>query len=308
MKLRKINCPICNTASFWLLFKTKDFRYSCRGGPKSFDLVKCEKCGVIYVNPRPTRRDIGKFYPKTYYSSALGRLVNWVVEKIMTLYRIIACKSVLKYKKSGKILDIGCGTGDFLYEIKKRGFRTIGIDISPEACRQARQKKLRVFNKELEDCSFPKKSFDVVTLWHVLEHLHDPREVIRKIGKILKDDGLLVIEVPNIKSFSFKLFGKYFFHLDVPRHLFHWSHETLSDLLKLEGFMVVEVSYPRFSSILSLFRSLSRLLEDKKISGLRGKVVKVLAMPFLIVLTLIRLFLPRDQGDIFRVWVKKTKK
>ena len=306
LKTEKISCPICNSKSFCHILTTKDFR--CSNFKDEFRLVKCKKCGVFYVNPRPVESEIYKFYPENYYSSKIfWGIGNYLIEKITKIYRKRAADLVLKYKKGGLLLDIGCGTGDFLFEMKKRGFRVVGNDVSAVACKLARKKGLRVINKKIEECGFSRESFDIITLWHVLEHLHYPRKALKTINKLLKTKGILIIEVPNIESISFKFFGKYFFHLDIPRHLFHWSYSTLSYLLELEGFEILEYKYLKFNSLLSLFRSFSRFLEEKSQNILIRKIAIVFFIPLLFFLTMFRFFLPSRKSDILRIVARKIK-
>ena len=132
-------------------------------------------------------------------------------------------------------------------------------------------------------------------------------EALKTVRKILRKDGILILEVPNIESFSFKLFRSYYFHLDLPRHLFHWSLDSLAFVLKEGGFKIVTVDYPRFNSILSLFRSFSRWLSEKKMTGWRFWLGSLLIYPGLAFLTLVRLMMPKSKGDILRLVAKKGK-
>jgi SAM-dependent methyltransferase len=134
------------------------------------------------------------------------------------------------------LLDVGCGNGDFLASLRERGWEVFGTDFSNAACEFARAKGISVHQGPLASAGFSDKLFDVVTLWHVLEHLPDPTAELIEIRRILRDDGLLIIQVPNSKSITLKLTGIHWLPLDLPRHLQHFTPLTLNQLLKQTGF------------------------------------------------------------------------
>ncbi len=152
--------------------------------------------------------------------------------------------------KRAKIIDVGCGTGDFLAQMKSKGWQCQGIEISGLMSRYAKQKyRLHIFNGELEEANLLQSSVDVITFWHSFEHLHDPIKVLRESYRILKQNGLIIILVPNIKSFEFMILKEKWPHLDVLRHLYHWSAKTLSSLLKKTEFKEIRLSHFTKNSI-----------------------------------------------------------
>jgi len=151
------------------------------------------------------------------------------------------CRTITKRKEPGRILDVGCGAGHFLNGMKLRGWQTFGIEVSEGAAAYARERfGLEVHVGELEEAEFPAACFDVITLWHVLEHLHDPLATLMEINRLLKDDGLLVFAIPNWESVDARLFGEFWVGLDVPRHLYVFARPALESLLFEAGFKIVE--------------------------------------------------------------------
>ncbi len=143
-------------------------------------------------------------------------------------------------KKSAEVLDIGCGTGEFLYTIKEF-YNTYGIEPDLDAAVYAREQLgLVVYNGFLETVDLPEVKFDIVTLWHSLEHISKPVETIQKIEKILKSDGKVIIALPNVASFDARLYRHHWVALDAPRHLWHFTPQTIELIAKKTGFRVVQ--------------------------------------------------------------------
>jgi len=295
--MESINCAVCNSSNFKILLKSRDYRYHLN--KEEFTLVKCRKCGLIYLNPRPSEKEMDRFYPREYYDLQFSLLEK----KITQLFLKIGTAKLKKYKKKGLVLDLGCGAGDFLLEMKRFGFETIGIDVSKRACDISQKKGIKVFNSELKDCHFPDETFDVITLWHVFEHLHNPDQTLKEICRILKKDGILLIEVPNIESFSFKLFKKYCFHLDIPRHLYHWSPKTLEKILLQNKIKIFEKDDFSLGFPLSLFHSFRNFLSDQKFNFLLLPIILV-SSPFLFCLTFISRVLPA-RSEVLRIYARK---
>jgi len=139
------------------------------------------------------------------------------------------------------IADIGCGTGEFLHEMLQNGWAADGVEKDKSAAGFARQQHgLNIKNEELTDCDYPEKSFDVITMWHVLEHLDNPNAVIAKIKLLLKNDGLLLIALPNIASPDAKFYQNNWVALDAPRHVTHFTGESMDYLCSLHGLRLVK--------------------------------------------------------------------
>ena len=286
--MENINCNICCSDEVELILKAKDYRF--RLGNEEFNLVKCKCCGLIYIKPRPTKNEILKFYPiKRYYPNetlAVKLLSNFFLKRMERI--------VKKYKKYGRLLDIGCGGGDFLSKMEHNKFRLYGIDISIEACKIAKNKvgsSTKIINSELEYCNFPDNFFDVITLWHVLEHVENPKRALIEIKRILKNEGILIISLPNINSVAFKIFKKYWIDLDIPRHYYHFSFSTISNLLRVTGFMINNINYFSFGLLLHPIKSLAIFLKEEIKHNFIANIILILFFPFLVICTILFLLL-----------------
>jgi len=245
-----VKCALCGSENNSPILTAGDYRLHTTD--EEFNLVQCRQCGLIYVNPRPIREEMDKFYPKEYYNEQ-----NQISKLVVKLVHYMKIQNTMSFKKKGRILDVGCGDGGFILHFKKRGWEVYGIDTSEAACKLAIEKLGRnIFNCKLKDCHFPDSYFDVVTLNHVLEHMSDPNGELREIHRILKDGGILLLSTPNIDCLQFKITRERWFGLDLPRHLYHYSHKTIVSILKKNGFNVVKVIRPLLDLPLDFFHSL----------------------------------------------------
>jgi SAM-dependent methyltransferase len=245
-----VKCNLCGSSEFRPFFAGHDYLYF---SPVSFALVKCKQCGLVFLNPRP--KDLVPYYPprdKTMEKDPFSFLIPNLA------------KSAKRFKKGGKILDVGCGYGYFLRDMQREGWEVYGNDLSKTGCDFATNKLgLRnIYNADLLTIDFPNNNFDVITMWHTLEHMKYPREILEKINLILKDDGILIIEAPNFACLQNKLFKENCQSIDLPRHLYQFTPQVLSRLLILTGFKIFKKDFfanPRVNFIalkLSLLRRL----------------------------------------------------
>lgn len=153
------------------------------------------------------------------------------------------CRFVESAKTQGRLLDVGCSTGNFLAHARARGkWETYGVEINRAAAEYARDRfQLDVFHGVLKEANYPSAHFDVVTMWSVLEHLHDPLESLTEVRRVLRPDGILGFTVPNGDSLDARLFGPNWALLDPPRHLYTFTRATLEELLGRGGFEIVKV-------------------------------------------------------------------
>jgi len=204
------------------------------------------------THPQPSAERLSSYYDSEDYISHTGSKRN-LFERLYHLVRSIMIGSKLKIiaKESlaaGQLLDIGCGTGDFLLAAEKKGWQTIGIEPNKQAKKCALSKGLKVFdNKELSHLKA--NSFDVITLWHVLEHLPQLEEQITHFKRLLKPDGNLVIAVPNFKSYDAKYYKSNWAAYDVPRHLWHFSKTSIQKLFERKGFELISTKPMWFDAI-----------------------------------------------------------
>lgn len=224
----------------------KDFRvvYTVPQGGRTFSIVACKKCGLQMINPQPTPEVLSSYYDERYY----GKGTKKFIPIITWLRRLSVKKKVRKISsfyahRTGKVIDIGCADGAFLFNIMKRKWDVYGSEHSESFATSPYLHDIKVHIGDIDTLGADNCSFDVVTLWHVFEHLADPNRYLREINRIIKPNGLLVLTLPNIDSWQAKLFKAKWFHLDPPRHLFHFSPATLRVLLKKNNFTVERIEH-----------------------------------------------------------------
>jgi len=212
-----------------------------------FAVVQCQECGLCFTNPRPAADSIGLFYPEDYRPH---RRPAWGPRKSLRslIWKSDLGEADIPWHGRGRLLDFGCGNGKFLERMRGRGWDVTGLDVSPQVARQVCEETgVRVLVGELPRDELAPESFDVVTLWQSLEHVHQPRPVLREIHKLLAPGGRLVAAVPNIDSLPFRWFGSDWFALDLPRHLTHFTPMTLTLMLQRTGYRIHEVRMVRHS-------------------------------------------------------------
>lgn len=197
---------------------------------EQFEVEVCSSCGLGRTVPVPA--DLGGYYSTEYHGSG-GIRFKPVVEAAIRTSRAARVRMVLRaHPQAGAILDVGCGRGLILADLAGRGWRTLGVERSAAASRHARQVLgLDVRVGELASLALPEASFDVICLFHVLEHLPDPGAALAEARRLLRPDGTLLVEVPNFGSLQSRLARGGGFHLDPPRHLFHFSRPALQAVL-----------------------------------------------------------------------------
>ena len=217
---------------------------------ESFDLVRCRDCGLVYVNPLPSAEALGQYYPEGVYERGqFSSLGLWLRKRRLDRY--------LGNASPGTALDIGCGDGKELLYLREKGWQVVGTELSESSCAAARSAGLEVHCEELEIIGFPDESFDVVMMWHVIEHLRSPRQALQDVNRILKPDGTLLLGCPNYNSVDVWL-AKANAYLDVPRHLYHFTESTMRRLLADTGFDVVATHW--FSLEIGVVSTLQSLL------------------------------------------------
>jgi SAM-dependent methyltransferase len=172
-------------------------------------------------------------------------------------------------RQPGRVLDIGCGNGDFLHSLKRRGWDAHGVEFSAKAAELARSRGIDVHRGELRSAAYPASFFDVVTLWHVVEHLPDPLTELAEVRRILRDDGLLVVEVPNSDCLTRRLCGVRWRQFDVPRHLQHFTPLTLKQALTRAGFAIIHRQNLHFIDFNLVFYNFIERLGISRLSGVR---------------------------------------
>jgi len=206
----------------------------------SLNIVRCRGCQLVFVNPQPTVRALREYHAASELLSQDGwsSYFDHSQEQIRELWKE-RLRDVRRWKQAPNVslLDVGAGYGDFLHYASELGWKTSGFEFSPAVAQVSQQKYgIPLAVGDLFEMPFPDHSFDVVTMWHVLEHLTDPKAVLRRLFELLRPDGVLVIEVPNLNCLVRK---SYQVPLTVNLHLYHFSATTLSSLVAAAGFKVL---------------------------------------------------------------------
>ena len=240
-----MSCPVClNPVTAPALVGT-DFLFESTS--KTFTLYSCEACRCLFLHPMPDRGEIERFYPADYWWNARR---SGGLKKLESVYRKLALRDHIAFiskaagNRSVDVLDVGCGSGTLLGLLKHRGFRVTGLDFSAEAAAIAKAENgVDVAVGSLEEAHFPAESFDVVTLFHVMEHVTNPRLVLAEVSRVLKPNGVAILQVPNIESWQFKIFGARWYGLDIPRHVIDYSRNSMVKLLANSGFTVKRIRH-----------------------------------------------------------------
>ncbi|MBN1425180.1 class I SAM-dependent methyltransferase [Candidatus Fermentibacteria bacterium] len=224
-------CNLCGESTATLVHEGRDRMHPREG---TYHLLRCSNCGLIFLDPLPPPEEIATFYPQEYtcFSPAQSRGRFRGLEARRGIRRL--CRAVTGVAPHpGRILDVGCGTGDFLAGMRDLGWDVQGVEPNSHAAGYARTvNRLRVEERPFADGLFAPESFDVVTLWHVLEHVPDPAQTLGATARLLRRGGSAVITVPNVESWDARLFGPHWAGLDVPRHLFLFPREVLRRYLE----------------------------------------------------------------------------
>lgn len=239
-------CMACGSDEFRILFDATDRLYQTT--KERFRVVACSGCGLMRLLPQPSPEEAARFYPKTYWfrpdGSVAGRLEE-AYRRVVLRDHVGFVQRVLRDSaESGPVLDVGCGGGLFLGMLRERGFRVIGLDISPDAAAVAwKRQGVPALCGSLADCALEAESCAAVTMFHVLEHLHDPRVYLNAAHRLLRPGGRLIVQVPNAACWQFRLLGSRWNGVDVPRHLFDFREADLEHLLEVSGFEILRRKY-----------------------------------------------------------------
>ena len=237
-----INCAICGSNSYRTINTCRIEKEDARIQEKILNIVKCNICGLIFVNPqsRFLKEDMKNLYNKEYFDKGYMRFNEPFVFRM---------DFIEKYKRPGRILDIGCATGELLDLARNRGWEAFGVEVSEYAADSVIKKHgLNIFKGTLEEARYPDNYFDAVCAGDILEHLGEPHNFLREIRRILKTKGLLYLSFPNADSFYYKFFAficrfnhKNYFLL--PYHTYHFGRSTIELLLDKTGFEMAELRF-----------------------------------------------------------------
>ncbi len=258
-----VQCPVCGSDDLAQKMALKDWFLT----GESFDIIQCNACRVCFTSPQPDRSDMARFYQSAEYISHTNK-ASGLLSSIYKSVRKIALKHkyriVTEEKAMGSILDIGCGTGHLLHTFALKGWHTKGIEPGEHARRFA----VNTFGLDVEDepvlDKLESESFDVVSMWHVLEHVYDVNQRMKQIYRLLANDGLVLIALPNHRAWDARFYNRYWAAWDVPRHLFHFDQDAFYNLADASGFKLIrQIPMPFDAYYVSL------LSEDYKFGGKR---------------------------------------
>jgi len=234
--MEKVVCNFCGSSEYKLYFTET-----------GHDLVKCKNCSLVYLKKQPTVEELKEVYSfkKGYHNQFADN--QELIEDYERRGKV-KLEIVKKYVKSGNVLDVGCSAGFFIKAAKDEGFNTFGVELSEDTAMIARNRYgINVINSTLEKAEFQDDFFDVVTFWDVLEHVPDPTSILKEANRITKKNGLVIIGLPNvgglfprISLFLYPITG-YWWHHEMPIHLFQFTKKTLNKILAKTGYEKKEI-------------------------------------------------------------------
>ena len=271
-------CIACGSKDVLPLYRTHDRHYGISG---EFDLVRCVCCGLISLDPMPTEELLSTYYSEDYYAYLPQEKSVWWKRFIRHLLCLQIKTQDPKFSRTGNFLDIGCGSGDYLKIMEKRGWKVMGVEPSVYGTLAGQSEGLDIYHGSLLEASYPTDFFDYVRSNHSFEHVPNPVDVLQEIHRILRPGGKVYIGIPNTDSFAFRLFGKYWWYLGTPLHTYNYSVKSITSLLHKTGFRNEMVLYnSNFWSLLgSLQIFMNRNMGEKSNEGMlvRSKILNVFA-------------------------------
>lgn len=233
MKLELVDCALCGGTESELFYSVPSLRLRTQGF--RFELRKCKRCELVRLSPRPSEADMALLYQPQHYTAPRRDLVA----RLEGLIRRERVSFVQKHTQGNCVLDVGCGDGGMLQALRRASYDVHGLEPYQGVSEKIPvDLRARIRCAPFEAANYPESSFDVITLWHVLEHLARPVETLQNIRKFLKPDGTLLIEVPNLASIEAHWLGSHWYNLDAPYHFWHFTPQTLQSLVKQAGFEV----------------------------------------------------------------------
>jgi len=251
VELETATCPLDCTSGDDLMLRGSD---QLHGLPGLFSVVRCAGCGLMRTNPRPAPQSMLSYYPADYgpHQTGAAMVANSVESASLPARFRRRLGKLIQYNTTrvpslppGRMLEIGAATGTFMEQMARCGWEVEGVEVSEAAAAKARERGLRVSTGSLESSLPVSGSYDLVVGWMVLEHLHQPKQVLEKLRQLVRPNGWLAISVPNNASLEARLFRQYWYALQLPTHLFHFTPTTLRMLLSASGWQVRRVLHQR---------------------------------------------------------------
>ena len=273
------HCPICRSTDIKNVLTVKDHTVS----GKTFVVMECGNCTLRFTQDIPNADSIAPYYKAEEYISHTDTSKGFINK----IYKFVRKRTLVKKRKlvekqtgikQGSFLDVGSGTGSFVSEMKQHGWKVTGLEPDPDARKTANQ----LYDLELADSNelyrLTTGSFDAITLWHVLEHVHDLSAYIQQLKKLLNKNGKLFIAVPNYTSLDANTYKEYWAAYDVPRHLYHFSPASMKSLMERNGLSILQYKpmwYDSFyiSLLSSKYKNGKTNWLGAALSGLRSNLV-----------------------------------
>ena len=303
-------CPVCDSPERRSTLKARD-----AVSLHEFDLVRCRVCGAVYVDPRPDDEALGTYYAD-YYGGGRHPFLK-------DLFMAARARKLGRAPRGGRLLDYGCGRGDFLLAARRHGWEGMGVERSGTPIMELRENLgLTILTPDALG-EVPDASFDAITLWHVLEHLPEPRVQLTELHRLLRPGGRLLVEVPNFGGWLARIGGDVWYHLDVPRHLIHFDRGSLAHLLRGCGFEIarwgtMSIEYDIFGLVQSMLNRVCRqpnhlfqlIINEPSAGGPRDTAMSVALLPPLAVASgaLTLAAGATGRGGVLRVWARKGRR
>lgn len=238
-------CPVCSTNEYTNQVQCKDYTVS----NEKFEIVRCNNCSFLFTNPRPEEALIGKYYKSDNYishSNTSKGLINKLYHQVRNITLNQKLKLINKLSpEKGKILDVGCGTGYFLKTCINNNWEAYGTEPDDSTRKYASDYTGIVIKDSLFTLQ---DKFNIITLWHVLEHIHQLDKNLQKLVELLDQKGKLIIAVPNCNSYDANYYKEYWAAYDVPRHLYHFTPESINKLVSRYNLIIKEIVPMKFDS------------------------------------------------------------
>lgn len=246
IELETVNCDLCGSNNYCILCKSRDYRFGRR---QKYNIVKCNYCGLIYINPRPTSQSIKRLYEEDYTpENKVVILPKLEVKKLKVILKKFWHRVNGNYvdeilaKTSERVLDIGCGQGYFLQSLKAMGLDTYGVEINHQLVEICQELGLNVFHGSLEEIRFSDNFFNTIIMSQIIEHLPSPKKTLKEVFRVLKPSGKVFIYCPNANSYLSRLFGKYWHGWHLPFHFYAFTKDTIEKLAVETGFKINRIS------------------------------------------------------------------
>lgn len=243
-----VPCSLCKSESAMYLFDGSDERFHI--DDKRYAVVRCNRCDLVRLSPRPSDQLLPQYYPDSFYSHRFISDRAGVIKRFIKTRR---AKSIVSEKLSivnnfvktpGLLVDVGCAAGEFLSEARKTGWDVCGVEYNPETARRVgNELDMDIRCGSILDVELP-SNVKVCTFWASMEHIGDPRKALEKVSEVLIDNGFVIVLVPNFDSWESRISGVRWPHLDIPRHLYHFEPKTLAGLAREAGLKVISMRTP----------------------------------------------------------------